>query len=333
MLCGDRLRHRERGCILWRRSRAADSSALAAAELAVVFGSIVLVTGPLWARKAWGVWWVWEARLTITLVMWMVFVAYLLLRRFGGPGSEVLAAAVGLFGMVLVPFVYWSVNSGARCIRRRTWCRRCRADDAPVSVVSRGVPRALSGSRCWLARAARDVSARRSTQAYHRAGGLTMRQRVIRWITRTDCRASHRSSCGVRRSRPRSKAHQTSSCPGQGRGRKRCRRRRSSSRRTRSSGSSLLAYVFVLWRRLGARRARTRRRQCSNGKLRATVIAHMPASHFIFIPAVLLVGHRDRLDSRIARREGRVRGGAEAREAKAGKPVSRAPGQSGHGGP
>ena len=95
---------------LWRRRPLADHVALAAAEMVVVFGLIVLVTGPLWARKAWGVWWQWEVRLTITLVMWMIFVAYLLLRRFGGPGSDVLAAAVGLFGAVLVPFVYWSVN-------------------------------------------------------------------------------------------------------------------------------------------------------------------------------------------------------------------------------
>ncbi len=95
---------------LWRRNPKADHVALAAAEMVVVFGLIVLVTGPLWARKAWGVWWQWEARLTITLVMWMIFVAYMLLRRFGGPGSEVMAAAVGIFGMALVPFVYWSVN-------------------------------------------------------------------------------------------------------------------------------------------------------------------------------------------------------------------------------
>ncbi|MFI5178466.1 MAG: cytochrome c biogenesis protein [Vicinamibacterales bacterium] len=92
------------------RKNAADHIAVAAAELAVVFGLIVLVTGPIWARKAWGVWWQWEARLTMTLVMWMIFIAYLLLRRFGGAGSDVLAAAVGLFGMALVPFVYWSVN-------------------------------------------------------------------------------------------------------------------------------------------------------------------------------------------------------------------------------
>ena len=81
---------------LVRRRPLADHVALAAAELAVVFGLIVLVTGPIWARKACGVWWQWEARLMATLIMWMIFVAYLLLRRFGGAGAEVLAAAVGL---------------------------------------------------------------------------------------------------------------------------------------------------------------------------------------------------------------------------------------------
>ncbi len=87
-----------------------DRLAVAGAELTVVVGLLVLVTGPLWARKAWGVWWQWDARLTSTLVMWMIFNAYLLLRRYGGAGSETLAAAVALFGMANVPFVYWSVN-------------------------------------------------------------------------------------------------------------------------------------------------------------------------------------------------------------------------------
>jgi heme exporter protein C len=95
---------------LARRNPRADAIALALAEITFLYGAIVLVMGPLWARKAWGVWWDWEPRLTMTLVMWMIFGAYLMLRRFGGTGSEVLAAAVGLFGSVLVPFVYWSVN-------------------------------------------------------------------------------------------------------------------------------------------------------------------------------------------------------------------------------
>ena len=93
-----------------KRTPGADATAIAAAELVVVFGVIVLVTGPLWAIKAWGVWWQWDARLTSSLVLWLIFVSYLLLRRFAGAGSEMLAAAVGIFGMANVPFVYWSVN-------------------------------------------------------------------------------------------------------------------------------------------------------------------------------------------------------------------------------
>jgi heme exporter protein C len=96
---------------LWRRSPKADRVAIAGAELVVTFGIIVLVTGPLWARKAWGVWWDWgDVRLVTSLVLWLMFVAYMMLRRFAGAGSDVLAAAVGVFGMANVPFVYWSVN-------------------------------------------------------------------------------------------------------------------------------------------------------------------------------------------------------------------------------
>lgn len=95
---------------LFRRRAGADRLAVAAAELVALFGIIVLVTGPLWARKAWGVWWQWDARLTSTLVLWMIFMAYLLLRRYGGPGSDRLAAGLAIFGMANVPFVYWSVN-------------------------------------------------------------------------------------------------------------------------------------------------------------------------------------------------------------------------------
>jgi heme exporter protein C len=87
-----------------------DRLAEAAAELTVLFGIITLISGPLWARKAWGVWWQWDARLTSTLVLWLLFSAYLLLRRFGGPGTEKLSAGVALFGMANVPFIYWSVN-------------------------------------------------------------------------------------------------------------------------------------------------------------------------------------------------------------------------------
>ncbi len=84
---------------LFGKKPAADWKALAAAELAFVFGTLTLVTGPLWARKAWGVWWVWDQRLTSSLLLWMIIVAYLLLRRYGGPGSDKLGAGMALFDM------------------------------------------------------------------------------------------------------------------------------------------------------------------------------------------------------------------------------------------
>lgn len=95
---------------LFGKRQASDATAVAAAELAVLFGLLALVTGPLWARKAWGVWWVWDARLTSSLMTFLIFVAYLILRRFGGPGSEKLAAGLAVFGMANVPFIYVSVN-------------------------------------------------------------------------------------------------------------------------------------------------------------------------------------------------------------------------------
>jgi len=87
-----------------------DRVAWAAAEMTCLFGALALVTGPLWARKAWGVWWQWDMRLTASLMGWMVSCAYLLLRRYGGSGSEKLAAGLSLFGMANVPFIYVSVN-------------------------------------------------------------------------------------------------------------------------------------------------------------------------------------------------------------------------------
>jgi heme exporter protein C len=77
---------------------------------AVFFGFMGLVTGPLWARKSWGVWWQWDARLTMALLVQLTFIGYLVVRKYGGPGSEKLAAAMAIFGMFNVPFVYMSVN-------------------------------------------------------------------------------------------------------------------------------------------------------------------------------------------------------------------------------
>jgi heme exporter protein C len=90
----------------------ADAIALATAEVGVVFCSIVLVTGPLWAKPVWGIWWTWDARLTSTFIMWLIYVSYLLLRRFSTAEEQTpkLAAALAIFGFVDVPIVYMSIR-------------------------------------------------------------------------------------------------------------------------------------------------------------------------------------------------------------------------------
>jgi heme exporter protein C len=86
-----------------------DAWALAGAEVGVVFCTVVLITGPIWGRRAWGIWWTWDARLTTTLVLWLIYVSYLLLRRFAaGPQMQTLAAVLGIFGALDVPIVYMS---------------------------------------------------------------------------------------------------------------------------------------------------------------------------------------------------------------------------------
>lgn len=95
---------------LFKDNKVADCYAVAGAELTILFGAMGLVTGPLWARKAWGVWWQWDVRLTSALLLWLIFVAYMLVRKYGGPGSEKLAAATAIFGAATAPFVYKSVD-------------------------------------------------------------------------------------------------------------------------------------------------------------------------------------------------------------------------------
>ena len=95
---------------LIRRSMAADAVAVVSAEVGVVFCTVVLVTGPLWARPVWGIWWTWDVRLTSTLVLWLIYVSYLMLRRFSTSGeTPVLAAALAVFGALDVPLVYFSI--------------------------------------------------------------------------------------------------------------------------------------------------------------------------------------------------------------------------------
>jgi heme exporter protein C len=96
---------------LWKRSKRADAFALASAEVGVVFCTVVLVTGPLWAKPVWGIWWTWDARLTTTLILWLIYVSYLILRRYSSGGqTPVLAAALAVFGFIDVPIVYLSIR-------------------------------------------------------------------------------------------------------------------------------------------------------------------------------------------------------------------------------
>jgi len=95
---------------LFKGSEAGDRLAVSSAELAVLFGACTLITGPLWGRKAWGVWWQWDARLTSALLLQLMMVAYLLARRYAGPAGRKLSAALALFAAIDVPLVYKSVD-------------------------------------------------------------------------------------------------------------------------------------------------------------------------------------------------------------------------------
>jgi heme exporter protein C len=95
---------------LFTRTSKSDAIAVTTAEVGVVFWSVVIITGPLWARPVWGIWWTWDARLTSTLVLGLIYVSYLILRRFSTGGqTPVLAAALAVFGFADVPFVYLSI--------------------------------------------------------------------------------------------------------------------------------------------------------------------------------------------------------------------------------
>lgn len=89
-----------------------DNVAVASVEIGILFCTAVLVTGPLWARPVWGVWWPWEPRLTTTLIMWMMYVSYLLLQSYTENRLQRarFCAVLGIVAFLNVPLVYWSVK-------------------------------------------------------------------------------------------------------------------------------------------------------------------------------------------------------------------------------
>ncbi len=99
------------GLYLWKRSPKADAWAVAGAEIGLLFCLVVLTTGPLWARKAWGVYWTWDPRLTSTLFAAMIFAAYVGLRSFGAAGEteKKFAAGLAILGVVDLPLIHYAV--------------------------------------------------------------------------------------------------------------------------------------------------------------------------------------------------------------------------------
>ena len=97
---------------LWTRKTAWDNLSRAATETGLVFCTLVLITGPIWAKPAWGVWWTWEARLTTTMLLWLLLVASLMVRSYAENrdlGAR-LAAIVGIVAAVDVPIIYKAVD-------------------------------------------------------------------------------------------------------------------------------------------------------------------------------------------------------------------------------
>lgn len=96
---------------LWLREDRLDRIAEASAEVGVVFTTVVLTTGPLWGKPVWGAYWTWDARLTLTLFLWFVYVAYLVLR--GAVEDKDMrarySAVIGILGALLIPFIHLSV--------------------------------------------------------------------------------------------------------------------------------------------------------------------------------------------------------------------------------
>jgi heme exporter protein C len=98
--------------LLAGRQQKWDRLAHAAAEVGVVFVTLALLTGIIWARPVWGVWWTWEPRLTTTLILWLIYVACLMIRAYAPNRTQGAryAAVVGIVGFVDVPIVYYSVQ-------------------------------------------------------------------------------------------------------------------------------------------------------------------------------------------------------------------------------
>jgi len=97
---------------LWKHDERYDRLAAAAAEVGVLFCTLNILSGPIWAKGTWGHWWAWDPRLTVTLLLWFVYLAYLLLRSFteGSERTARFAAVYGMAGFLAVPLNYFAIQ-------------------------------------------------------------------------------------------------------------------------------------------------------------------------------------------------------------------------------
>lgn len=97
---------------LVKRKRIFDTYAYVSAEIGVVFTTIVLTTGPIWAKSAWNTWWVWEPRLTTTLILWFIYMGYIMIRQMDGVWDKKarLCAVFGIIGFADVPIVFFAIR-------------------------------------------------------------------------------------------------------------------------------------------------------------------------------------------------------------------------------
>jgi len=97
---------------VWRREPQYDSLGVSCAEVGLVLTTVVLITGPIWAHPVWGIWWTWDARLTATFVLWLLYVSYLLLRSLIEEADRraLHSALFGIFAFIDVPLVFFSIR-------------------------------------------------------------------------------------------------------------------------------------------------------------------------------------------------------------------------------
>jgi heme exporter protein C len=104
---------------LWRREERWDRLSAACAEVGVLFCTLVLLTGPIWAKGTWGRWWTWDLRLTLTLLLYLIYVSYLLLRSFteGNERAARFGAVYAIAGLVVIPLNYFAIDlAGGRTV-------------------------------------------------------------------------------------------------------------------------------------------------------------------------------------------------------------------------